>query len=50
MVIKPAAGYHMNEEFPDPLKEPDAAGRDLAKAQLSKADAAMSRVSAASTS
>ena len=43
VVIKPAAGYHMNEEFPTSLKLSPTQGVTYAKAQLSKADAAMSK-------
>lgn len=43
VVIKPAAGYHMNEEFPTSLKLSPMQGVTYAKAQLSKADAAMSK-------
>lgn len=42
VVIKPAAGYHMNKDFPTSLKLSPPAGVTLAKAQLNKADAKLS--------
>lgn len=39
VVIKPAAGYHLNVDFPTSLKLAPPAGITLAKAELKKADA-----------
>mgnify|MGYP000019285361 CR=1 FL=1 len=42
VVIKPAAGYHINKDFPTSLKLTPPAGVTLAKAELKKADAKLS--------
>ena len=42
VVIKPAAGYHINKDFPTSLKLNPPAGVTLAKAELKKADAKLS--------
>ena len=39
VVIKPAAGYHINKDFPTSLKLTPPAGLTLASANLAKADA-----------
>ena len=43
VVIRPAAGYHMNEEFPTTLKLSPTAGVAFSKAALAKQDAVMSK-------
>lgn len=43
VVVKPGAGYHINEEFPTKLSLKAPAGVTLAKADLGKADAKMSK-------
>ncbi len=41
VVIKPAAGYHMNQDYPTSLKLTPVAGVTLPKADFAKADAAL---------
>lgn len=43
VVIKAGAGYHINEEFPTKLSLKPVAGVQLAKADLSKSDAKLSK-------
>ena len=43
IVIKPGAGYHMNEEFPTKLKLSPPPGVTPSKAELTRADAVMSK-------
>ena len=43
VVVKPGAGYHINEEFPTKLSLKAPAGVTVAKAELGKADAKLSK-------
>lgn len=43
VLIKPAAGYHLNEEFPTKLALKPTVGVVLAKAEFAKQDAKLSR-------
>ncbi len=45
VVIRPAAGYHMNEEFPTTLKLSPTAGVAFSKATLAKQDAVTGNLS-----